>query len=76
LWTVAGPGHAHHIGYWSDDVGAASAALSARGAPRVATMGTHDEAAPPMAVIHQAQSGLYIEILARSLRTVIFGEDQ
>ena len=27
LWTTTAPGHAHHLGYWADDVAATSAAL-------------------------------------------------
>src|SRR3546814_17937683 len=35
LWTTPTPGHAHHVGYWVDDVVAASRALDQGGSPRV-----------------------------------------
>jgi Glyoxalase/Bleomycin resistance protein/Dioxygenase superfamily len=73
LWTVAGTGHAHHVGYWSDDVGQASAALSARGLPRVANLGTYEDDQFPIGVYHQGNNGLYIEVLSRELYPVIFG---
>jgi hypothetical protein len=73
LWTVPRTGHAHHVGYWSDDLGAASASLSARGLPLVANMGTYMEDEFPMGVYHQADNGLYIEILDRALHPMIFG---
>ena len=40
LWEVPRPGGAHHLGYWSDDVPAMSAALAARGLPLAARVGT------------------------------------
>jgi hypothetical protein len=73
LWTVAGTGQAHHVGYWTDDVGAASASLSARGLPKVVSIGTHKEDEVPVGVYHQARNGLYIEVLSRALLPVIFG---
>jgi Glyoxalase/Bleomycin resistance protein/Dioxygenase superfamily len=73
LWTVSGPGQAHHIGYWSDDVRSATALLTARGLPRVVNIGTYEENEFPAGVYHRAQNGLYIEILDRALLPVIFG---
>jgi hypothetical protein len=73
VWTVVGGGHAHHVGYWSDDVGAASAALLGRGLPRVVNLGTYDDDSFPMGVYHQAHNGLYIEVLSRALWPMIFG---
>jgi hypothetical protein len=77
LWTVTPPGHAHHLGYWSDDVPATSAALTARGAPMVANLGADDAQAPPtMGVYHQARNGLYIEVLDRSMQEMLLGTSQ
>jgi Glyoxalase/Bleomycin resistance protein/Dioxygenase superfamily len=73
LWTVSGPGQAHHIGYWSDDVRSATAWLTARGLPRVVNIGTYEEDEFPAGVYHRAHNGLYIEILDRALLPVIFG---
>ena len=75
VWTVAGGGHAHHIGYWSDDVEAATALLAAQGLPRVVNIGTFEEDAFPTGVYHQAHNGLYIEVLNRALKPVIFGPE-
>jgi hypothetical protein len=74
VWTVPNGGHAHHVGYWSDDVAETSASLSARGLPRVVNIGTFEEDEFPAGVYHQADNGLYLEVLSRSLRPVIFGE--
>jgi hypothetical protein len=74
VWTVAGKGQAHHIGYWSDDVAAATVFLAGRGLPRVVNLGTFDDDDFPTGVYHQAHNGLYIEVLNRDLKSVIFGE--
>jgi len=76
LWTVTAPGHAHHTGYWCDDVSGVSAALSAKGIPLVAKVGTDQADAPSMVVYHRARSGLYIELVARAARAMLFGDDQ
>jgi hypothetical protein len=70
LWEVPRPGRAHHLGYWSDDVPAMSAALAARGLPLAARA---DGPAP--IVMHRAPSGLYVELVDRSLREMLFGQD-
>ena len=70
LWTVAAPGHAHHLGYWVDDVRAASASLAQLGSPKVASVAMADDA-PPMCAYHQTKNGLYVEVVSRKLRSVL-----
>ena len=64
-----GPGRAHHLGYWVDDVTAASAALTRLGAPRIASIAAADDA-PPMCAYHEAD-GLYVEIVSQAMRSVL-----
>jgi len=70
-WTVTAPGAAHHLGYWTNDVATTSAALLQRGMPVVAGISFGDDDAPVCAY-HQAQNGLYVEIVAHSLRRILF----
>jgi hypothetical protein len=70
VWTAMEPGHAHHLGYWVDSVNAASAALVASGAPRVATVAMAEDA-PPMCAYHRSANGLYVEVVSRALRPVL-----
>lgn len=74
LWSVTAPGHAHHLGYWVDDVAASSAALARQGSPRVATIAITDEA-PPMCAYHRTRNGLYVEVVSRALRRVLLPEE-
>jgi hypothetical protein len=76
LWSVSPPGYAHHTGYWCDDVAGVSAALSAKGLPLVATVGTDQVDGPATAVYHRGRSGLYIELVDRTYREVLFGSGQ
>ena len=69
LWTASAPGHAHHLGYWVDDVATASAELARLGSPRIATIAAADEA-PPMCAYHQA-NGLYVEIVSLAMKPVL-----
>ena len=69
LWTATAPGRAHHLGYWVDDVGAASAELARLGSPRVATIAATDDA-PAMCAYHQT-NGLYVEIVSLAMRRVL-----
>jgi hypothetical protein len=76
LWTAPAPaGHAHHLGYWVDDVAAASAALDQLGSPRVATLAMSDKA-PPMCAYHRTTNGLYVEVVSRGLRRVLLPEQR
>lgn len=71
LWTVAAPGQAHHLGYWVDDVVAASEALVAAGSERVVTIAIKD-GRPPMCAYHRSTSGLYVEIVDVALKPILF----
>lgn len=70
IWSTTAPGHAHHLGYWVDDVAAASAALTQQGAPHVATV-TMSIDAPPMCAYHRTPNGLYVEVVNKKLRRVL-----
>ncbi len=70
VWTVAAPGHAHHLGYWVDSVNRASAALVQQGAERIATVAMAEDA-PPMCAYHRTASGLCVEVVSRALRPVL-----
>jgi hypothetical protein len=70
VWTSIAPGHAHHLGYWVDDIVAISAALIARGAVRLASVAMTDDA-PPMCAYLRATTGLHVEIVDRRLRKVL-----
>lgn len=73
LYTVAGSGRAHHLGYWADDVRDRSAALSRCGLPEVASIGFGDDD-PPICAYHQAGEGFYIELVSTAMRRVLFRE--
>lgn len=75
LWSVTKPGHAHHLGYWVDDVAAASTALIERGSPVVATIGMSDEA-PPMCAYHRTPNGLFVEVVVRGMRRFLLPEER
>jgi catechol 2,3-dioxygenase-like lactoylglutathione lyase family enzyme len=75
VWDVTPPGHAHHVGYWCDDVVATSAALTASGAPCTARIGASAEDEPAVAVMHRLPSGLHVEALDRAMKEMMFGPD-
>ena len=70
VWTATAPGQAHHLGYWVDDVAAASAALADQGAPAVACV-TVAEGRPPMCAYHRTLSGLLVEVVNRKMRSFL-----
>jgi hypothetical protein len=70
VWTVTAPGHAHHLGYWVDNVAEASAALTRLGSPHVATVAMAENA-PPMCAYHRTSSGLFVEVVSKALRRVL-----
>ena len=71
LWTAAaGPGQAHHLGYWVDDVANASEELEELGSTTVATI-LPAEGAAPICAYHRTQSGLYVEVVSTVLRPVL-----
>jgi hypothetical protein len=72
LYTVSGSGRAHHLGYWAGDVRAASAALSERGLPEVASISIGTDDGAPICAYHQAGEGFYIELVSTGMRRVLF----
>lgn len=68
VWTVPGPGHAHHLGYWVDDVAGATAALVAAGSPHVASVAIGGR--PPMCAYHRTDSGLLVEVVDVALKPI------
>lgn len=70
LWTATAPGHAHHLGYWVDDVTTASDELVLLGSPRVAAVSLKD-GVPPMCAYHRTANGLYVEVVSRALQPVL-----
>lgn len=72
VWTTPAPGHAHHLGYWVDDLAAASARLVADGAPCVASVAVGDR--PPMCAYHRTGSGLLVEVVPLSLKPYLLPE--
>lgn len=74
LWTAAPPGHAHHLGYWTDDVDAASASLSAEGMALVGSV-SFREGAPPVCAYHRAANGLLVEVVATKMRRLLLEDE-
>jgi hypothetical protein len=74
LWTAAAPGQAHHLGYWVADVASASAQLQELGSTKIATVTVGDDA-PPICAYHRTQNGLYVELVALAMRSVLTPED-
>ena len=65
LWTPAPGSGIHHLGYWSDDVAADAASLSARGYAAEATGVRPDGTA--VWAYHRSASGPRIELVSRGL---------
>jgi len=74
LWTTTAAGHAHHLGYWVDDVATASAALVGLGLGWVASIAMTDDA-PPICAYHLTRAGLCVEIVALAMRPVLLPKD-
>jgi hypothetical protein len=66
LWQPAAGSGIHHLGYWSDDVPADSAALSSQGFALEAA-GTGPDGAPYWAY-HRGNSGPRIELVSRRVQ--------
>jgi hypothetical protein len=66
LWVPAAGSGIHHLGYWSDDVAADSAALARRGFATEAT-GTRPDGEPYWSY-HRGQTGPRIELVGRSVQ--------
>jgi catechol 2,3-dioxygenase-like lactoylglutathione lyase family enzyme len=73
LYTTSGSPRAHHVGYWVDDVPAASAALAHSGLTNVVLIGFGGDR-PPITAYHEAGDGFWIEIVARSMKPLLFPE--
>jgi hypothetical protein len=71
LYTVGVARQAHHLGYWTDDVEAASAALARAGLPRECTMDV-GEGSAPMCAYHRAGDGFYVELVSAAMKRVFF----
>ena len=67
VWTVTAPGHAHHLGWWVDDVAAASAELIELGFGSVACVTVAPDV-PPMCAYHRTPDGLIVEVVSRGMR--------
>ncbi|MER5434138.1 VOC family protein [Streptomyces sp. NPDC002588] len=68
LWQAADSG-VHHLGYWSDDVGADSEELARRGHVREA-LGVRPDGTAHWA-FHRGPTGLRVELVTRALRPVL-----
>jgi hypothetical protein len=73
LYTANGSQRAHHVGYWVDDVAAVSQALSASGLTNVVLISFGGDR-PPITAYHEAGDGFWIEIVARSMKRLLFPE--
>jgi len=68
----------HHLGYWVDDVRAASAALDAQGLPLDTSMCFGSADAPPICAYHRAGTadgaGFFVELVSTKMRKVLLPE--
>ncbi len=73
LYTTNRTARAHHVGYWVDDVQAVSDALSRSGLTNAVhiSFGGHR---PPITAYHEAGNGFWIEIVARSMKPLLFSQ--
>ncbi|CAO5165332.1 VOC domain-containing protein [Frankia sp. AiPs1] len=74
LWTAVTPGHAHHLGYWVDDLAGATEALEALGWSFTASIALRDDR-PPMCTYLRARGGLHVEIVDRNLLPMLLPAD-
>lgn len=66
-------GAPHHLGWWVEDVAAASDALEAAGLPAALVVTPDMDGVPPMAAYHRAGDGFYLEVVSTGLRRVLLG---
>ncbi len=71
LYTANGSTRAHHVGYWVDDVQAVSNALSHSGLSNAVLISFGGDR-PPITAYHEAGDGFWIEIVARSMKPLLF----
>lgn len=69
LWEPAAGSGVHHLGYWSDDVGADGARLEAAGFAHEAS-GVAPDGSPVWAY-HRSASGPRIELVSRALQPLL-----
>jgi hypothetical protein len=72
LYEANGSHRAHHVGYWVDDVQDVSAALVRAGLSKVVLISIGREDRPPISAYHEAGDGFYIELVARSMKPLLF----
>jgi hypothetical protein len=70
LWTAGASGRAHHLGYWVNNVAAASEALIRHGAAKMASVAMADDA-PPICAYHLTRHGLCVEVVDLAMRPVL-----
>ncbi|HEX4018809.1 MAG TPA: VOC family protein [Frankiaceae bacterium] len=73
LYTTNGSTRAHHVGYWVDDVPTASEALVSSGLTNVVLISFGGDR-PPITAYHEAGDGFWIELVARSMKPLLFPE--
>lgn len=73
LWPSRGHDHVDHVGYWVDDLAAASAVLEANGFPLEATP-AGDDTRPLGFCYHRTPSGARIELEDGPMRKQILAE--
>jgi hypothetical protein len=71
LYTANGSSRAHHVGYWVDDVQSVSDALCRSGLTNVVLISFGGDR-PPITAYHEAGDGFWIEIVARSMKRLLF----
>jgi len=67
VWSCNEHSNLHHIGFWSDDLGGTSAALSAAGCP-LQLCGRTDAVAPAAFAYHRNELGVRVEIVDSGIR--------
>jgi hypothetical protein len=71
LYVPTPEARGHHLGYWTDDVRAASAALEAHGLPLHTSMCFGSADAPPICAYHRAGDGFFVELVSTKMRKVL-----
>jgi hypothetical protein len=75
LYTTDGSHRAHHVGYWVDDVPIASQALAQNGLTNVVLI-SFGGGRPPITAYHEAGDGFWIELVARSMKPLLFPQHE
>jgi hypothetical protein len=72
IWDDESSGRLHHLGYWSDDVLADAAALSAAGWQQVA-IHVPEQDVEPLFSFHEGSLGFYVELVTARRRSRLEG---